>query len=173
LKALITGITGQMGPWMAKFLLERGFEVYGMMRRSSIGIESKLDNLKFILPDEWKEVEILMGDLTDQASINSCLEASQPDLIFNYAAQSHVAESWKVPISTADITGLGVLRLLEAIRHFNPEIRLFQASSSEMFGNAPPPQDEQTPMLPVSPYGISKLFGHHMIINYASTAPAF
>jgi len=169
MRALITGITGQLGPYMAKYLLEKGFEVFGMMRRSSLGVESKLDNLKFVLPDEWEEIQILIGDLTDFGSIVNCLRESNPDFIFNYAAQSHVRESWKVPISTGDVTGLGVMRLLEAIRHFNPEIRLYHSSSSEMFGNSPAPQSETTPFQPVSPYGISKLFAHWSIINYRNS----
>lgn len=164
---LITGISGQMGPFMAKYLLEKGdFEVYGMIRRHARGENDQLSNLKFIYPN-WKELNLVEGDLTDSASLNQCIKKVKPDYIINYASQSQVHLSWKYPISTSDTTGLGVLRLLEVVRNFNPEIKLLQLSSSEQFGNSiKSPQNEETPFEPVSPYAISKVFAHHTIKSY-------
>lgn len=165
--ALITGITGMDGSHLAELLLSKGYTVYGMVRRSSntnfdnlIGIK---DNLKF-----------LNGDITDQNSLLRCLKDSNPDEVYNLAAQSFVGESWNTPEQTSNVTGLGVLRILESIREFNPKIKFYQASSSEMFGRmVENPANESTPFYPRSPYGVSKLYGHWITINYRESYNLF
>src|SRR5437588_48941 len=159
-KALITGVTGQDGSYLAEFLLERDYKVVGIDRRSSLKrhdrIASSLDRLT-----------VMEGDLTDQSSLDSLLQELQPDEVYNLAAQSFVPTSWTQPVLTADVTGLGVLRVLEGIRRHCPKARFVQASSSEMFGKVrETPQTERTPFHPRSPYGAAKVFGHYTTINY-------
>ncbi len=160
-RALITGITGQDGSYLAELLLAKGYSVYGMVRRSSV---PKYDNIAHILPD----IHLIDGDLLDQSSLIEVLEQSCPDEIYNLAALSHVGVSFHQPGATSQITGIGVLRLLEAIRITGSTgVKLYQASTSELFGStAICPQNEETPMHPRSPYGTAKLFAHHSVKNY-------
>jgi GDPmannose 4,6-dehydratase len=157
--ALITGITGQDGSYLAEFLLSKGYNVYGLVRRSSN------DNVERICHIE-KDITLLPGDLLDQTSLANAIRKSQPDEIYNLAAQSFVATSWSQPELTGQFTALGVTRILEAIKTENQKIRFYQASSSEMFGSTLPPQNEKTPFHPRSPYAVSKLYGHYATINY-------
>lgn len=159
-KALVTGITGQDGYYLAKSLGEKGYEVYGLLRRSSQNLEHRLGDLaKFVRP--------VLGDLTDSLSLREILKDIQPDEIYNLAAQSHVAWSFKTPESTFDITGSGCLRLLEAMRQTSPGSRFYQASSSEMFGQVQEvPQNEETPFHPRSPYGVAKVAAFWATVNY-------
>ena len=158
--ALITGITGQDGSYLAELLLSKGYQVFGLVRRTST---INTINIGHILND----IELISGDLLDEGSIYRALKKSNPDEVYNLAAQSFVTASWDQPILTGDITALGVTRLLEAIRNFNPQIRFYQASSSEMFGRAQEtPQTERTSFYPRSPYGVAKLYGHWITINY-------
>ncbi len=166
-KALITGVTGQDGSYLAEFLLDKGYEVYGMIRRSSVEnfdrIEHIRDRLKFI-----------QADLLDQLSIIDAIKESQPDEIYNLGAMSFVPTSWKQPVLTGEFTGLGVTRMLEAVRHMNKDIKFYQASSSEMFGKAREiPQNEKTPFYPRSPYGVAKVYGHYMTVNYRESYDMF
>ena len=169
-RALITGITGQDGSYLAEFLLEKDYEVYGMVRRSSSPTLSRI----FHLLDRVKLVE---GDLSDDASLRRCLAVSKPQEVYNLAAQSQVGISFLEPIHTSEVTGIGALRLYEAVRLYtslSEGVRLYQASSSEMFGNAPTsPQTELTPMRPVSPYGCAKLFAHSMAQTYRASYGMF
>lgn len=160
-KALITGITGQDGYYLSKFLLKKGYEVYGMYRRnSSLDIEKRLGEIR-------KQIHLVEGDLTDTASLMRIIKEIQPDEVYNLASQSFVPASWSQSVSTGNITGLGVLRILEAIRQIKPDIRFYQASSSEMFGKVQEtPQKETTPFVPRSPYGVSKVFGYWITINF-------
>ena len=168
-KALITGITGQDGSYLAKLLIEKGYRVYGLHRRSSTTNLWRLVNLEV-----ENKIEILDGDLGDFSSIETALEESKPDEVYNLAAQSFVASSWKQPLYTADINGLGVLRILEAIRNVNSKIKFYQASSSEMFGKVREvPQKETTPFYPRSPYGVSKVFGYWTTVNYRESYNMF
>ena len=158
--ALITGISGMDGSHLADFLLEKGYKVYGMERRSSYVNNINTKHLE-------DQVTILTGDMTDQNSLFRFLKESNPDEVYNLAAQSFVGESWNTPEQTSNVTGLGVLRVLEAIREFNPKIKFYQASSSEMFGRmVENPANENTPFYPRSPYGVSKLYGHWITKNY-------
>jgi len=158
-KALITGITGQDGSYLAELLLSKGYEVHGLVRRSS---SSNTGRIKNILSD----VKLHYGDLSDSDTINPIMHMVKPDEIYNLAAQSHVGISFDMPEYTSNITGVGTTRLLEAIRKYNPDARFYQASSSEMFGNASPPQHENTPFQPLSPYATSKLYSYWMVHNY-------
>ena len=159
-KALITGISGQDGSFLADFLLSKGYEVHGMLRRSSTPNTSRIDHIKNL-------ITLHQSDLTDQGSMTRLIENVRPDEIYNLAAQSFVYDSFDYPISTGDMTGLGVTRILEAIRQVDKKIRFYQASSSEMFGKVQSmPQNEATPFYPRSPYGVAKLYGHWMTINY-------
>lgn len=159
-RALITGITGQDGSYLAEFLLEHGYEVHGMVRRSST---EKFDRIEHIRD----RITFHQGDLLDQRSLVDALRASDPDEIYNLAAMSYVAASWVQPTLTADFTGIGVTRLLEAMREVCPDARFYQASSSEMFGKVREiPQTEQTPFYPRSPYGVAKAYGHFITVNY-------
>jgi GDPmannose 4,6-dehydratase len=159
-KALITGITGQDGYYLAEFLHEKGYDVYGLMRRSSQHVETRLEKLT-------KYVHVEHGDLTDSLSLREVLGRVQPDEIYNLAAQSHVAWSFKTPESTFDITGAGCLRLLEAMRQTSPHSRFYQASSSEMFGQVHEvPQTEKTFFHPRSPYGVAKVAAYWATVNY-------
>jgi GDPmannose 4,6-dehydratase len=158
--SLITGITGQDGSFLAELLLEKGYTVYGLVRRAS---GPSTDRIAHLLP----QIKLLSGDLLDHSSLIAVLEEARPDEVYNLAAQSFVHASWRQPILTGDVTALGVTRLLEAIRLCNPRIRFYQASSSEMFGMvAETPQTESTPFHPRSPYGVSKLYGHCITVNY-------
>jgi len=166
-KALITGINGMDGSHLADFLLLKGYEVFGMERRSSSPNRVNTKHLE-------GKITFLTGDLTDQNSLLRCLKQSNPDEVYNLGSQSFVAESWNTPEQTSDVTGLGVLRMLEAIREYNPEIRFYQASSSEMFGRmVENPANEDTPFYPRSPYGVAKLYGHWITKNYRESYDMF
>jgi len=158
--ALITGITGQDGSYLAEHLLENGYEVYGLVRRLSTPNESRIRA-------SMNRLVLLEGDVTDQSSLNIAVGTAMPDEVYNLAAQSFVATSWNQPVLTGDVTGLGVVRMLEALRHFSPDARFYQASSSEMFGTSPQPlKSEATPFHPRSPYAVAKVYGHYATINY-------
>jgi GDPmannose 4,6-dehydratase len=158
--ALITGITGQDGSYLAELLLAEGYRVVGMTRRTSTEVHERIEHIV-------GDVEILSGDLLDQSSMTSIVNEVRPDEIYNLAAQSFVPASWSQPVLTGEFTALGVTRVLEAIRQVNPAIRFYQASSSEMFGNAvESPQCEKTPFYPRSPYGVAKVYGHWITVNY-------
>ncbi|AEG17004.1 GDP-mannose 4,6-dehydratase [Desulfofundulus kuznetsovii DSM 6115] len=166
-RALITGITGQDGSYLAEFLLEKGYRVYGLVRRSSVGNLERIKHLE-------KDLRLIPGDLTDQNSLIAALVEARPDEVYNLAAQSFVGVSWQQPVLTAQVTALGVTRMLEAIRTVNPRIRFFQASSSEMFGRAQEtPQSENTPFYPRSPYGVAKVYGHYITVNYRESYGLF
>ena len=159
-KALVTGLTGQDGSYLAELLLNKGYEVYGMHRRTSMDVFERIGDLK-------KKINLVEGDITDTASIIRLLKEIKPDEIYNLAAQSFVPASWTQPEATANMTGLGVLRILESIRLMNPEIRFYQASSSEMFGQVQEmPLKETTPFYPKSPYGVAKVYGYWITRNY-------
>jgi len=164
---LITGITGQDGSYLADFLLEKGYKVYGLVRRSSV---EKFDNIMHCKD----KIELIQGDLTDQNSLNFIIKEINPDEVYNLGAQSFVPTSWNQPLLTADVTALGVTRLLEAIRLNNPKIKFYQASSSEMFGKVrETPQNEKTPFYPRSPYGVAKVYGHFITVNYRESYGIF
>lgn len=161
-KALITGITGQDGAYLSGFLLKKGYHVYGAFRRTSIVNLERIESLGI-----KNQIEFISMDLTDQGNIIKALQKICPDEIYNLAAQSFVAVSFEQPVTTGEITGLGVTNLLEAIRIINPEIKFYQASTSEMFGKVQAvPQNEKTPFYPRSPYAIAKLYAHWMTVNY-------
>jgi GDPmannose 4,6-dehydratase len=159
-KALVTGVTGQDGSYLAELLLEKGYEVHGMVRRAST---EKFDRIEHIRD----RITLHQGDLLDQRSLVDALRASEPSEIYNLAAMSFVAVSWIQPTLTAEFTGVGVTRMLEAMREVCPEARFYQASSSEMFGKVlEVPQTETTPFYPRSPYGVAKVYGHFITVNY-------
>jgi GDPmannose 4,6-dehydratase len=165
--ALITGITGQDGSYLSELLLSKGYRVVGMVRRSST---PNYDRIEPILD----EITLARGDLHDQGSLLSILEEYEPDEVYNLAAQSFVPVSWSQAILTGEVTALGVTRMLEAIRLFNPKIRFYQASSSEMFGKVQEvPQKETTPFYPRSPYGVAKVYGHWITVNYRESYGIF
>ena len=165
--ALITGINGMDGSHLAELLLTKGYKVYGMERRSASRDDSNLSSIK-------DKITILHGDLTDQISLLNCLKESNPDEVYNLGAQSFVKASFQMPLQTAEVTGLGVLRILEAIKEYNINIRFYQASTSEMFGKVQEtPQTENTPFYPRSPYGVSKLYGHWITKNYRESYNMF
>ena len=165
--AFITGINGMDGSHLADLLLTKGYKVYGMERRSSNVNDVNTKHLK-------DKITILNGDMTDQNSLLRCLKECNPDEVYNLAAQSFVGESWNTPEQTSNVTGLGVLRILEAIREFNPKIKFYQASSSEMFGRmVENPARETTPFYPRSPYGVAKLYGHWITKNYRESYDMF
>jgi GDPmannose 4,6-dehydratase len=158
--ALITGVTGQDGSYLAEFLLEKGYRVVGMIRRSSTDSNERIEHL-------GERLELIQGDMLDQASLTTAIQAVRPTEIYNLAAQSFVPTSWNQPVLTGEFTGLGVTRILEAIRQTEPSIRFYQASSSEMFGKVrESPQTELTPFHPRSPYGVAKAYGHFLTVNY-------
>jgi GDPmannose 4,6-dehydratase len=166
-KALITGITGQDGSYLAELLLDKGYEVFGMVRRSSTETIERIEHIK-------DKVTFLQADLLDQASLTKALEEAAPDEIYNLAAQSFVPTSWSQPVLTGQITGMGVTRMLEAVRQVAPEARFYQASSSEMFGKVREvPQSEMTPFHPRSPYAVAKTYGHHITVNYRESYGLF
>ena len=165
--ALITGITGQDGSYLAELLLDKGYEVWGMVRRSSTESYERLEHIR-------DRINFVQGDLLDQPSLTQALVASQPAEVYNLAAQSFVPTSWSQPVLTAEFTAVGVTRLLEAIRQVNPKIRFYQASSSEMFGKVQEvPQSENTPLYPRSPYGVAKCYGHYITVNYRESYDMF
>lgn len=156
-RALITGITGQDGSYLAELLLEKGYEVHGLIRRSSTFNRQRIEGL---------DIKLHYGDMTDPFSLMWALKASQPDEVYNLAAQSHVQVSWETPLYTAQTTGIGVLNLLEAIRVLGISPRIYQASTSELYDGLEAPQTEDTPFNPVSPYGTAKLYGYQLAKNY-------
>jgi GDPmannose 4,6-dehydratase len=159
-RALITGVTGQDGSYLAELLLEKGYEVYGMVRRSSTENFDRIAHLTH-------RITLVQADLLDQSSLVEALEEARPDELYNLGAQSFVPTSWKQPVLTAEFTAVGVTRLLEAVRRVDPDIRFYQASSSEMFGKVREvPQNERTPFYPRSPYGVAKVYGHFITVNY-------
>jgi GDPmannose 4,6-dehydratase len=166
-RALITGITGQDGSYLAELLLDKGYEVHGMVRRSSTERFDRIEHLR-------DRITLHQGDLLDQRSLVDALRASRPDEVYNLAAMSFVAVSWIQPTLTAEFTGVGVTRMLEAVRETCPDARFYQASSSEMFGKVRQvPQDESTPFYPRSPYGVAKAYGHHITVNYRESYGLF
>jgi GDPmannose 4,6-dehydratase len=159
-KALITGITGQDGSYLAEFLLEKGYSVHGLVRRSSSPNYARIEHLR-------GKIKLHEGDLSDSPSIKHVIEKSDPDEVYNLAAMSHVKVSFDMPEYTADVDGVGVLRLLDAIKAHNSKIRFYQASTSELFGKVKEtPQTETTPFYPRSPYGVAKLYAYWMVVNY-------
>lgn len=167
MRALITGITGQDGSYLADLLLEKGYEVYGMVRRSSV---EKLDRIEHIR----NRVKFVQADLLDQLSIISAIRQADPDEVYNLAAMSFVPTSWSQPVLTGEFTAIGVTRMLEAIRLVNKNIKFYQASSSEMFGKVRQnPQNENTPFHPRSPYGVAKVYGHYITVNYRESYGIF
>jgi GDPmannose 4,6-dehydratase len=165
--ALITGITGQDGSYLAELLLDKGYEVHGMVRRASTEKFDRIEHLR-------DRLVLHQGDLLDQRSLVDTLRAARPDEIYNLAAMSFVAVSWIQPTLTAEFTGVGVTRMLEAVREAAPEARFYQASSSEMFGKVrESPQTESTPFYPRSPYGVAKVYGHHITVNYRESYDLF
>lgn len=165
--ALVTGITGQDGSYLAEFLLEHDYRVVGMTRRSSTDVHERIEHIV-------DRVEIVSGDLLDQSSITTILADVRPDEIYNLAAQSFVPTSWSQPVLTGEFTALGVTRVLEAIRTVDPKIKFYQASSSEMFGKVhETPQRETTPFYPRSPYGVAKVYGHYITVNYRESYDIF
>jgi GDPmannose 4,6-dehydratase len=166
-RALITGITGQDGSYLAELLLEKGYEVFGLVRRSSTVSLERVQHIE-------DRMTILSGDLLDQNSLLAAFEEARPDEVYNLAAQSFVPASWSQPVLTGEATGLGVMRVLEAVRHVSPEARFYQASSSEMFGKVKEaPQSERTPFYPRSPYGVAKVYGHYITVNYRESYGLF
>ena len=165
--ALITGISGQDGSYLAEFLLGKGYRVFGVVRRNSTTYFERLAHFQ-------DQIELLPGDLLDQNSLITAIRQSQPSEVYNLASQSFVPTSWNQPVLTGEFTALGVTRVLEAIRVVNPEIRFYQASSSEMFGMVREPiQNEQTQFYPRSPYGVAKLYGHWLTVNYRESYDLF
>ena len=159
-RALITGVSGQDGSYLAELLLDKGYEVWGIVRRLSAENYERIDHI-------LDRIHLVQGDLLDQSSLASALVQAEPDEVYNLAAQSFVPTSWTQPVLTAEFTSVGVTRLLEAIRTVNPKIRFYQASSSEMYGKVRAvPQDEETPFYPRSPYGVAKVYGHFITVNY-------
>jgi GDPmannose 4,6-dehydratase len=166
-RALITGITGQDGSYLADLLLEKGYEVHGMVRRASTEKFERIEHLR-------DRITLHQGDLLDQRSLVDTLRAAQPDEVYNLAAMSFVAVSWIQPTLTAEFTGVGVTRILEALREACPQARFYQASSSEMFGSVrETPQNESTPFYPRSPYGVAKAYGHFITVNYRESYDLF
>ncbi|CAN5187025.1 GDP-mannose 4,6-dehydratase [soil metagenome] len=165
--ALITGVTGQDGSYLAEFLLDQGYRVVGMMRRTSTETVGRIAHLQ-------DRIELVHGDLLDQNSLIDLIQRFEPDEVYNLAAQSFVPTSWQQPVLTGEFTALGVTRVLEAVRLAKPDARVYQASSSEMFGKVQEvPQNENTPFYPRSPYGVSKLYGHWITVNYRESYDMF
>jgi len=167
MRALITGVTGQDGSYLAEFLLEKGYQVYGMVRRSSTENFDRIAHFK-------DKIELVQADLLDQLSLIKLMEKTQPDEIYNLAAMSFVPTSWNQPVLTGEFTAIGVTRMLEAVRLVCPKAKFYQASSSEMFGKVREvPQTEKTPFHPRSPYGVAKVYGHHITVNYRESYNLF
>ena len=166
-RALITGVTGQDGSYLDEFLLEQGYEVFGMVRRTSTVNFTRIKHIQ-------DKIHLVSGDLLDQGSLIGLISEIRPQEVYNLAAQSFVPTSWKQPVFTGGVTGLGVTRMLEAIRTIDPTIRFYQASSSEMFGKVQEvPQSETTPFYPRSPYGVAKVYGHWITVNYRESYDLF
>ncbi|MCL5970880.1 MAG: GDP-mannose 4,6-dehydratase [Patescibacteria group bacterium] len=166
-KALITGVTGQDGSYLAELLLSKGYKVYGLTRRTSTVNNERIKHIE-------DKVEFIQGDLLDQSSLTEAVMHSEPDEVYNLAAQSFVKTSWNQPVLTGEFTALGVTRMLEAIRVVNPKIKFYQASSSEMFGKVTEvPQKETTRFYPRSPYGVAKAYGHYITLNYRESYDIF
>jgi GDPmannose 4,6-dehydratase len=166
-RALITGITGQDGSYLAELLLGKGYEVWGVVRRSSTESYQRIDHMR-------DRLGFVQADLLDQPSLTAALQKAEPDEVYNLAAQSFVPTSWTQPVLTAEFTAVGVTRMLEAIRQVDPAIRFYQASSSEMFGRVlETPQNESTPFYPRSPYGVAKVYGHFITVNYRESYDLF
>jgi GDPmannose 4,6-dehydratase len=171
MRALITGINGQDGSYLAEFLLEKGYEIYGILKRNSVA-----ENQTYRLDSVYSRIKLFYADMTDLSSLIRVISEVQPDEIYNLAAQSHVRISFDQPIYTANTTGLGTLNLLEAVRLIKPDSKIYQASSSEMFGNSidfDGFQRENTPLIPVSPYGCAKVFSHNICRNYRNSYDLF
>ncbi len=166
-KALITGITGQDGSYLAELLLSKGYKVYGLTRRTSTVNNERIEHIQ-------DKITLVQGDLLDQSSLSSALLETEPEEVYNLAAQSFVKTSWNQPVLTGEFTALGVTRMLEAIRTVNPKIKFYQASSSEMFGKVTQtPQKETTRFYPRSPYGVAKVYGHYITVNYRESFGLF
>ena len=173
-KALITGITGQDGSYLAEFLLEKGYAVYGIVRRSSSINTARIDTIYEEPQEKHRRLVLLFGDLTDGSSLQRILSTVQPDEIYNLAAQSHVKVSFEIPEYTSDVTALGTLRILEAMRQMGLKAKFYQASSSELYGRSEEvPQNENTPFRPVSPYAVSKLYAFWTTVNYRESFGMF
>jgi len=165
--ALITGITGQDGSYLAEFLLSKDYKVFGLTRRTSTPNYERIKHIE-------DKIQLIPGDLLDQQSLITAIEKSDPDEIYNLAAQSFVETSWSQPVLTGEFTALGVTRVLEALRQVKPKAKFYQASSSEMFGKVKEtPQNENTPFHPRSPYGVAKVYGHWITINYRESYDLF
>jgi len=159
-RALITGLTGQDGSYLAELLLDKGYEVHGLVRRTATPSTERIEHL-------LDRLNLIVGDMADQTSLIDAVATARPDEVYNLAAQSFVGDSWTVPMNTGDVDGLGVARLLEAIRREKPDARFYQASSSEMYGKVHAvPQSETTPFHPRSPYGVAKVYGYYITLNY-------
>jgi len=165
-RALVTGVTGQDGSYLTELLLEKGYEVHGLLRRASTFNTDRLDDVYQDPHDPDRRLFLHHGDLTDGTGLVNLVRSVQPDEVYHLAAQSHVKVSFEMAEYTADTTGLGTIRLLEAIRLSGVDTRFYQASSSEMYGASPPPQNESTPFHPRSPYGVAKLYGYWAVVNY-------
>ena len=166
-KALITGITGQDGSYLAELLLEKGYKVYGLTRRTSTVNNERIKHIQ-------EKIELVQGDLLDQSSLTVAVEETEPEEVYNLAAQSFVKTSWNQPVLTGEFTAIGVTRMLEAVRAVNPKIKFYQASSSEMFGQVTEtPQKETTRFYPRSPYGVAKVYGHYLTVNYRESYDLF
>jgi len=166
-RALITGVTGQDGSYLAELLLQKGYKVYGMVRRASV---DKYERISHIMD----KIELIQGDLLDQYSLIAALKKAQPTEVYNLAAQSFVPTSWAQPVLTSEFTAIGVTRMLESIRLVDPKMRFYQASSSEMYGKVlETPQTETTPFYPRSPYGVAKAYGHYITVNYRESYDLF
>jgi len=172
-KAFITGITGQDGSYLAEFLLGKGYEIHGLIRRSSTFNTDRIDHLYKDFHDPDAKVYLHYGDLENSGQLTDLINDIKPDEIYHLGAQSHVRVSFDMPEYTGDVTGLGTLRLLEAIRRSGIKVRFYQASSSEMFGAAPPPQSEETPFQPQSPYAAAKAYAYYMVKNYRAAYNIF
>jgi GDPmannose 4,6-dehydratase len=166
-RTLITGVTGQDGSYLSEFLLGKGYKVFGLVRRSSSPNYERIEQIR-------DKIELIQGDLLDQNSLIEAIQYAKPDEVYNLGAQSFVPTSWNQPVLTGEFTALGVTRILEAIRVVNPKIKLYQASSSEMFGAVQEvPQNEKTPFYPKSPYGVAKVYGHYITVNYRESYGLF
>jgi len=164
--ALITGITGQDGSYLAELLLAKGYEVHGVIRRASSFNTERLDDIYQDPHEAHRQLFLHYGDLSDSSLLVSLVRDVQPDEVYHLGAQSHVKVSFEIPEYTGDVTGLGTIRLLEALRAAGVDSRFYQASTSELYGSSPPPQDERTPFHPRSPYGVAKLYGYWAVVNY-------
>jgi GDPmannose 4,6-dehydratase len=171
--ALVTGVTGQDGSYLSELLLEKGYTVYGMIRRSSSFNTARVDHIFQDLHEPNRKFRLIYGDLCDASGLNKIIRTVQPDEIYNLGAQSHVRVSFDLPEYTSETIAMGTLRLLEAIREAGLDTKFYQASSSEMFGSSPPPQNESTPFRPRSPYGCAKVFAHNLATNYREANKMF